>query len=426
MRFEIKHCTFALVILLGLVLTACQGTIANPPGILLGSPTVVGSLTTEQLDAISTQYGLLALAGTAQCNVTMAQINYQTTGVQPGEITNASGAVLIPGGANCPGPFPLVAFARGTNLFKSHTNADLTDPTADFLMTFLAAQGYAVVATDYLGYALSKYPYHPYMHADTEASAVIDSIRAARLAASSLGLTLDGKVMVSGYSQGGHSAMATQRAIERDNTGEFNLVAAAHLAGPYYVSAALIDGARNPIAGVQEFVPFQITAFQKIYGNVYSQTPEIFNAPYDGYIQNLLPALLDPAMLTSVLPVGTPLEAQHAMFKPASVADLANNPKNPTIVAAQKQDLLGWNPQAPTVLCGSSGDPTVKFSVNAVALDNDFKSRGVSSVTLVDVASEIQQKYGSMDPTTFFSDYHGMLEPPFCIQVARQLFDQHK
>jgi len=68
-------------------------------------------------------------------------------------------------------------------------------------MTFFVAQGYAVVATDYLGYALSEYPFHPYMHADSEASAVIDSIRAARHAAKALGLALNGKVMLSGYSQ---------------------------------------------------------------------------------------------------------------------------------------------------------------------------------------------------------------------------------
>ena len=119
------------------------------------------------------------------------------------------------------------------------------------LMTFFAAQGYAVVATDFLGYALSSYPYHPYAHADSEASSIIDSIRATRNAASSLGLTLNGKVMVTGYSQGGHASMATQRAIERDNAGEINLVAAAHLAGPYYISGALIDGVHNPILGVQ-------------------------------------------------------------------------------------------------------------------------------------------------------------------------------
>ncbi|WP_191345107.1 hypothetical protein [Sulfurospirillum diekertiae] len=37
-----------------------------------------------------------------------------------------------------------------------------------------------MVATDYLGYARSNYPYHPFMHADTTANTVMDSLRAAR------------------------------------------------------------------------------------------------------------------------------------------------------------------------------------------------------------------------------------------------------
>src|ERR1035437_2654049 len=139
-------------------------------------------------------------------------------------MSNASGAVLVPSGAGCPGPFPLVAYAKGTDVQKPRTLANLQDSETFVLMAFYAAQGYAVVATDYLGYALSTYPYHPYLHADTAASMVIDSIRAARNAAPALGLALNGKVMLTGFSQGGHAAMATQRAIEQQNSGEFNLV----------------------------------------------------------------------------------------------------------------------------------------------------------------------------------------------------------
>lgn len=54
---------------------------------------------------------------------------------------------------------------------------------------------------------------------------MIDSIRAARAAAPSVGASLSGKVMSTGYSQGGHASMATQRAAERDHASEFNVAA---------------------------------------------------------------------------------------------------------------------------------------------------------------------------------------------------------
>jgi hypothetical protein len=77
-------------------------------------------------------------------------------GVQRGELTNASAAVLVLSGPNYPGSFPLIAFARATVTEKMQANADLTNPSTQMLMTFFAAQGYAVVATDFLGYVESS------------------------------------------------------------------------------------------------------------------------------------------------------------------------------------------------------------------------------------------------------------------------------
>jgi len=427
-----NYIKYGLTILAGLILAACSGSNYNPSfrGNLIGVPAVIGStVSTAQLDATSATAGLQTLTGTAKCDVTVVLINYQTSGVQTSEMTNASAAVLIPSGANCPGPFPLVAYGRGTSPFKTHTMANPEDPETIRLMAFFAAQGYVVVATDYLSYALSSYPYHPYMHADTEASSIIDSIRATRNAALSLGLTLNGKVMVTGYSQGGHASMATQRAIEQSNAGEIILVAAAHIAGPYSISGALIDGVKNPILGVQALVPFQITSWQKIYGNVYDKVADVFNSPYDSYIETLFPTLLDQVALYSLLPGGTPAQARDAMFKSSYLNDLTSNTSNGTIVAAKKQDLLSWNPKAPTILCGGLHDPTVKFPINAQAAYDDFRSRGGANVALVDVDPKIQQKYGSVllkDPETYWNSYHVQYEPPFCTQVAKELFDQYK
>lgn len=94
-------------------------------------------MTTAQLDAASATAGLQTLTGTAKCDVTVAQINYQTPGVQPGEMTNASAAVLIPSGANCPGPFPLVAYGRGTNVEKAYALANPANPETIILMTLI-------------------------------------------------------------------------------------------------------------------------------------------------------------------------------------------------------------------------------------------------------------------------------------------------
>ncbi len=135
----------------------------------------------------------------------------------------------------CAGPFPILAVAHGTQTIRKHRTSDIEADNRE--IAFFASQGYLVVATDYLGLGDSSYPYHPYLHADSEASAVIDSIRAARQFLRTRDVPVSDAVMLIGYSQGGHAAMAAQREIERNHSSEFRLVASAPLSGPYYIVA---------------------------------------------------------------------------------------------------------------------------------------------------------------------------------------------
>jgi pimeloyl-ACP methyl ester carboxylesterase len=360
-------------------------------------------------------------------------LNYATVGVQ-GESANASAALLLPAGACANGIYPLVAYAKGTDVQKPRTLANPSDPETFSLAAMYAAQGYAVVATDYLGFAKSTYSFHPYLHADTEASAVVDSIRAARAAAPSLGAAFSGKVMLTGYSQGGHASAAAQRAIERDNAGEINVVAAAHLAGPYNLSGSF--KLTNAIAGYQIFIPYLVTAWQRIYGNVYSNVTQVFKAPYSNYIETLLPSPtlnFSTLISTGALPGGSPNAARDALFQPAFLNDVQTNDNSGLIVDARKNDLLGWNPKARTLLCGGAGDPTVPPAVHMNVAQADFSSRGLTNVTSVDVDPAIRATFGiggaaPTDPTspafaTYFGSYHGSYEPPFCHAQARALFN---
>jgi pimeloyl-ACP methyl ester carboxylesterase len=417
-------------------------------GTLKTAATVLTTLTKAQIDGATTASGLMGLSGAAVCDVKVVKLNYNTIGVV-GESTNASGVMLVPSGsgAGCTAPAGLIAYAKGTDVQKPHTLANPADGETFLLAAMYAAKGYAVVATDYLGFADSTYTYHPYLHADTEASSVIDSIRAARNAAAAVGASLNGKVMLTGYSQGGHSSMSTHRAIERDNASEINVVGGAHLAGPYNLSGSL--KVTQAVAGAQFFIPYIVTAWQKVYGNIYSSPAVAFKAPYASYIETLLPnATLNYTSLvydTSTTPptmwlpgaLGeTPNQARDAIFQSAFIADVQTNNSSPLYIAAKKNDLLGWTPKSKVLLCGGAGDPTVPPVVHQSVLKADFDSRGLTNVTSVDVDPYIQATYGvagqaPTDPTTqafatYYGSYHGSYEPPFCAAQAKAFFDTVK
>ena len=418
------------------VLAAC-GDSTNR-GALLETPVTLTTLTVAQIDASTAASGLQGLSGKAKCDVKVTSLYYFTPGVN-GEASNASGVLLSPAGT-CTAAAPLVAYAKGTDVQKPRTLANPADGETFLLAAMYAAQGYAVVATDYLGFAKSTYAYHPYLHADSEASSVIDSIRAARLAAPGVGLTLSGKVMLTGYSQGGHSSMAAHRAIERDIPGEIVVAAGAHLAGPYNLSGSF----KSPvvIAGYQFFVPYLVTAWQKVYGGIYSPVSQAFKAPYADYIESLLPSpTLDYTTLvtTGKLPGGpsvSPTQARDAVFQAAFISDVQTNNNNALYLTAKKNDLLGWTPKAKTLLCGGAGDPTVPPALQQNVAKADFDARGVTTVTSVDVDAFVQATYGTAgkaptDPAsaafaTYYGNYHGAYEPPFCHAQAKAVFDTVK
>ncbi len=164
-----------------------------------------------------------------ECGVDVHQIRYNT--LDPaGQPTTASGALMIPTGTNaaCTGARPIVVYAHGTSAEKSYNIADLTNPdNAEGLLiaaTF-AAQGYIVVAPNYAGYDTSTLPYHPYLHAEQQAKDTSDALTAARSAlptSTAPTVTDNGRLFITGYSQGGlrrdgHASIAANEWRGRDS-----------------------------------------------------------------------------------------------------------------------------------------------------------------------------------------------------------------
>jgi hypothetical protein len=88
------------------------------------------------------------------------------------------------------------------------------------------------------------------------------------------------------------------------------------------------------------------------------------------------------------------------------------------------------------MLCGGTGDPTVRPEVHQSVMKADFDSRNLTNVTSVDVDAFIQVANGPggkapTDPNspafeTYFANYHDSFEPPFCHAKARDVFDTVK
>jgi acetyl esterase/lipase len=506
----------ALLAALAALLSACGGgnssgatvNTSTTPGTLIENPPLrIASLTaaafTAQLGSSTAGQELVAVAGAPTCGVDFHYIDYRTVG-GAGEATTATGALMVPTGsaAPCTGPRPIVLYAHGTQTDKAFNIANISDQSnteGALIAAMYAAQGFIVVAPNYAGYDTSPLPYHPFLNAVQQSTEMINALTAARSAlghVEAANTTDSGKLFVTGYSEGGHVAMATHRAMQ---AAGIPVTAAAPMSGPYALGAfgdAIFYG--DVDLGSTEFSPLLTTSYQNAYGNIYSTPTDVFEPQYASGIETLLPSLTPIATLvaqgklplTQLFSSTPPAPAFAAITPPTTPAaqaplfalgfgtsnlvtnayrltylvDAQTNPDGavpvvttglpavaPTVglrIAFKTNDLRGWTPKAPELLCGGDEDPTVFYAVNTGLMQQLWAA--LPAVTVLDVDSAVT---GPTDPfaaakigfatakaetaaaaiaagatdggqSAVIQAYHGTLVPPFCVAAARGFFSQ--
>lgn len=461
---------------------------APPPGTLLDGPALVpiplgGGASVDSLEPATlgavlrrAQGGaLMAVAGEPLCSITVYKMRYATGGGR-GEATDAGGVLMLPGGEDqrCMGPRPVLLYAHGTVLDRNFSMARLNGE-ARVVAAMFVAQGYIVVAPDYAGYGVSSLPYHPYLNADQQAGDMINALRAARAALPGLGARTSQKLFVTGYSQGGFVALATQRAMQERYGDEFQVTATAGLSGPYALLQMADDiFSGRPNVGITAYLPLLTTAGQKSGATLYTSPAELYEEPYADGIESVLPATqrMDDLIKQGKLPAGalfagdTPPQGEGApthfadsnlvrtSYRKAYLQDVAAHPcgTDPAQPLAchsanrlrqwlQKNDLRSYQPRSPLLLCGGQRDPVVPFA-NASAAHDYFAAHGVAP-QLLDLETAAPDAYQAIragfaqavertradaaahdhDPhKAVLDNYHGRLVAQYCLMAAREFF----
>ncbi len=182
------------------------------------------TLTVEQLNAQLAPLGLQARNA-----VKLFRVVYETvTPDQAAKSIQASALVAVPDVA---APvYPWVLIQHYTVL------GDREAPTvAPFEGLWEASQGFATVVPDNLGYGAATQVYNAYLFARAYQENGLDALRAARAFSTKQQLNF-GPLFLKGYSEGAYATLALLEKLENENTGEFQVVAAAPIAGPYDVT----------------------------------------------------------------------------------------------------------------------------------------------------------------------------------------------
>ncbi|MBV7538793.1 prolyl oligopeptidase family serine peptidase [Duganella sp. sic0402] len=425
-----------------------------------------------------------AVTGTPTCAITVYTLKYHTIDSAAAD-TQGSTAIYVPSGTDpvCQGGRPVMLYAHGTSVLSSFDMAKLTSNEPRLIAALFAAQGYIVVAPNYVGYADTTAGYHPYLDADQQSADMIDALRAARTVFTSISANASSRLMVTGYSQGGFVAMATQRAMQTSFPSEFAVTAVAPLSGPYALTLfgdSIFNGA--PTTGSAGFIPMLINAGQRAGAGLYSSTSDIYEPKYASGIDRLLPGTQSLSALVAAgklpndvlfaadsLPqnsgYGSAFGPDHLIktsYRDSYLADLRANPCNASSFSplnckpAQslrkwllKNDLRTYTPTAPMLLCGGDADPLVPYAntsyaaayfraqnaaglnlsvlnVDDSALSGPYlstRAQFAATKALVRRAA-IEGGASSAAADLAVKDaYHASLVAPFCLREARAFFD---
>ncbi|MBL7979247.1 MAG: prolyl oligopeptidase family serine peptidase [Bacteroidetes Order II. Incertae sedis bacterium] len=304
------------------------------------------------------------------------KVVYNTVDAE-GKPTIASGLVQFPTNTGSLKNYPMLVEFNGTI-----THDDQAPTRSSFypiLTSMYATSGYIVVVPDHLGFGDNPQTLHPYVHAGTTVTVSVDLMRAARKLASEKGFKWNKKVFITGYSQGGYSALALHRGLDDEYSSEFPVSASAPMAGPYSLAGAMAD---MILAEKPHPNPFYLPYLLLAYNDIYKFGPtdaDYLNAPYSTTLRPLYNRKHFGGEINQSLPA-IPLQVLKTEF----LNDFKTNPNNGLRKALKENERYDWKPKAPIHFYHCSGDADVPQANSKIAYDK-LKANG-ATVTLTDPA----------------------------------------
>lgn len=291
------------------------------------------------------------------------RLSYLTLDGQ-GRTVTASSLVSVP--VKPPGArSPVISYQHGT-IFRD-AEAPSNHAVAAEAGVVMASLGYIVVAPDYVGYGASKGVEHPYLLAAPSASAVLDSLTAAKSWRRGQALVDNGQLFLVGYSEGGYVTMAAHRAMQAGSSTQLaTLVTAVPGAGPYHVGVTMDELLRR----------------------VKDEHPVIGALISPGVLKNLGSSVRNEVrrlLLRLIVPDDADVTLQSTVLDTYMADD--------TAAMERQSNVHDWKPEAPVALFHGRDDETVPY-VSATRTLQAMQARGAAQVGLTDCAA-VPSKHGN-------------------------------
>lgn len=345
------------------------------PGQLV-SWSLAGSFSAQLLNLGIATLGITGI--TATSGAACYKLTYETPDAT-GSLIHASGLVCLPTTGS--GSRPVISYQHGTIFQDSDAPSRLSTSPEGLIGAVLAGLGFISVLPDYLGFGDSAGKLHPYLHAETLASATVNMNRAARTFFSdpSINASSNGQLFLCGYSEGGYATLATQRLMEQGLSAEFPVTASEPGDGPYDLTAT----ASHVVALSNQVEPAFTAFFLKAYDSLYNDPNQIayyFSSAYVTAVNTYFNGAYSRSQVSSAL--GGPGVATTTLLNPVFVTSYLGSGEASLKSHIAENDIYNWAPAVPTRLFHGVGDDIVPYA-NATTAKTAMTNNGSTTVTVV-------------------------------------------
>jgi hypothetical protein len=279
----------------------------------------------------------------------------------------ASGLVFVPRGVDK--PMAEVVYHHGTRVEKGRRK---NIGGEDYLCLGLAVDGYLVLQPDYIGLGYGD-KFHLYQQYKSLGQASVDMIYAVRELKDSLQFSLNEQLFLTGYSEGGYAALATNKYIQ-ESYPDLKVTATAGNSGAY------------DMAGVQSevmfrkysrghYLPYLLRGLNEVY-HIVPDINSVYKSPYDTLVEQVFDGKHTFKEIDAYMP-----DVPKDMLRDTFVNLYVNNPDFLLHKALKDNSLCHWKPENPVQLCYCNSDEQVMYQNSIVARDG-MKKLGAKHITL--------------------------------------------
>jgi pimeloyl-ACP methyl ester carboxylesterase len=339
---------------------------AASPGELI-SYKVIQNLSTEELKAFFKKQHIPKIIFAVNQGINIYDVLYTTT-YADGSVVKASGLVYVP--VMKGKELPIMTYNHGTEMCRDRTCFEPGETSIDLAF---ATDGYIVLTPDYIGLGEGERT-QLFLNTQAEAHATIDMLLAVKTLLAQLEVKTNGQLFVTGYSQGGHAAMATAKMLQEKYAASLPVTASAPMSGPYDIAATVYNQRNSHV----DYPGFLMLLLQSYYSSIgkFNELKNVLVYPYDSIMPPLLNGEYSLDDISAYLP-----DPAFKAIKPDFYNAFVNDSTSPFRMYLKNNCDYDWKPEMPMQLCYCNGDEIVDYH-NSITAYNTMKRNGSDNVQL--------------------------------------------